>query len=68
MSILNRLRVGLASLAIGLDNGKSIKVTASFGIAEMAFDIPIKDTIDRADKALYEAKLNNRNQVCRWKD
>ena len=67
-TILNRLRIGLASLAIGLDNGKRINVTASFGVAKMGFGIAINDIIDRADKALYEAKLNSRNQVCIWKD
>jgi len=66
--ILNRLRTGFASLSIALGKGKYIKITASFGVAMVASDISINYTIDRADKALYEAKLSGRNQVCIWKD
>lgn len=39
------------------------KKTASFGIAECEDDDDIASIIDNADKALYKAKKNGRNQV-----
>lgn len=43
---------------------KKIKVTASFGVAELIDgDVEIKDLLDRADTALYQAKYNGRNLV-----
>jgi diguanylate cyclase len=61
--IVNRLRVGLASLPIDLDKENAVNITASFGIAKMVADIPMEDTIARADEALYAAKHGGRNQV-----
>jgi len=66
--ILNRLRTGLALLSIALNERECIKITASFGVAKMVSDISINDTIARADKALYAAKLGGRNQVSAWED
>lgn len=43
---------------------QTIKVTASFGVTEfLESDKQLKDLLDRADFALYEAKQNGRNQV-----
>ena len=45
-------------------SGATIKITASFGIAELNdYDQQIKEVLDRADTALYEAKRKGRNQV-----
>ncbi len=45
-------------------SGAKIKITASFGIAELHnSDTEIKEVLDRADVALYEAKSKGRNQV-----
>ena len=41
-----------------------IKVTVSVGVAQYRADEEIKETIHRADEALYEAKALGRNQVC----
>jgi diguanylate cyclase (GGDEF)-like protein len=44
---------------------ENLRVTVSIGIAQwIAADGSIEDTIDRADKALYEAKRSGRNRVC----
>ncbi|GLS91949.1 GGDEF domain-containing protein [Psychromonas marina] len=43
--------------------GSDLQVTASFGVAEMYPDESVKDFIERADKALYKAKAEGRNQV-----
>ena len=66
--ILNRLRTGLALLSIALGERERIKITASFGVTKMSSDMSINDTISRADKALYAAKLGGRNQVSTWED
>ena len=39
------------------------KVTASFGLAVLTDGDSLDDAMDRADKALYHAKQNGRNQV-----
>jgi len=39
------------------------KVTASFGVAILSDSDSLDDAMDRADKALYHAKHNGRNQV-----
>ncbi|MEE8463291.1 MAG: GGDEF domain-containing protein [Gammaproteobacteria bacterium] len=41
-----------------------IKVTVSVGVAQYRADEEIKETIHRADEALYQAKALGRNQVC----
>ena len=41
----------------------NLKITASFGVAEMRPTESITQFIERADKALYKAKSNGRNQV-----
>jgi diguanylate cyclase (GGDEF)-like protein len=43
--------------------GSNQKVTASFGLAILTETDSLDDAMDRADKALYHAKQNGRNQV-----
>lgn len=66
--IVNRLRVGLFSLPIDLDKDNPLNITASFGIAKMATNIPIYGNIDRADEALYAAKHGGRNQAIAYEE
>ena len=40
-----------------------VQITISFGISEFAQDETADEVFSRADKALYEAKDNGRNQV-----
>ena len=43
--------------------GKRVSITASFGITQYAQQDTADRMIDRADKALYQAKLAGRNRV-----
>lgn len=63
LSILNRIRTALESTEIDNGDGKTLKVTASFGAAEMNAEEELDATIEKADKALYAAKQGGRNRV-----
>ncbi len=61
----NRLRGDLEKLSI-IDNSSGDRInniTASFGVVEYKQGETIEAMIHRADKQLYEAKTNGRNQV-----
>ena len=66
--IVNRLRIGLFSLPIDLDNDKQVNIKASFGITKIATNIAIDDNITRADDALYVAKDSGRNQAVAYEE
>ncbi|CAO3410264.1 diguanylate cyclase [Azospirillum largimobile] len=63
-AIAERLRGGLAALAIPLPDGRRFQLTGSFGLTEIH---PLEDTVEsvlgRADQALYRAKALGRNRV-----
>jgi diguanylate cyclase (GGDEF)-like protein len=61
--VVERLRKGLAGLAIELPDGPLLRMTASFGIAPLAPDHSVRDSIEHADAAMYAAKEAGRNQV-----
>ncbi|MDR3176976.1 MAG: GGDEF domain-containing protein [Desulfovibrio sp.] len=69
LTISERLRSGVEAMEIKFD-GKLLKITASFGVAEifrkpdhMSFETYIADGIRRADANLYKAKEAGRNRV-----
>ncbi|OHC74470.1 MAG: hypothetical protein A3G18_11295 [Rhodospirillales bacterium RIFCSPLOWO2_12_FULL_58_28] len=66
LTVLDRLRVELAARVILPESGEELKVTCSFGVAEMSSGAAVKHTIERADQALYCAKDQGRNRVCGW--
>ena len=58
-----RLRASIAGREIGLDDGTTIRVTISTGVAPLAGEEESAPFIARADSALYTAKADGRNLV-----
>jgi len=64
LEVTDRMRAAIAAQSIRFDNaGHFLQVTASFGVAALAHSRSVEDSIDRADKAMYEAKTAGRNRV-----
>jgi diguanylate cyclase (GGDEF)-like protein len=57
-----RLRRAVAALTIPGPSG-ALQVTVSIGIAGLNLDDDLTSLLERADKALYQAKQGGRNQV-----
>jgi diguanylate cyclase (GGDEF)-like protein len=68
VAILNRLLDKLRATSINIGNGVEITVTSSFGVCEGGVDLSLMEIIDRADKALYQAKASGRSQVCLYSE
>jgi hypothetical protein len=63
--VAERLRHGIGKLQDGRE--KEAAITASIGIASFPEDGDLPDEIlQRADRALYEAKALGKNRVCCW--
>lgn len=60
--VAERLRVGLESLTIELEHGKSVNVTISVGVVD-ASTLSLEAALSKADDALYQAKAHGRNRV-----
>jgi diguanylate cyclase (GGDEF)-like protein len=61
--VIERIRAGLESLPIVAPDGRSMRVTASFGLVEMHPRKPVEDSIAVADEAMLLAKQNGRNRI-----
>jgi diguanylate cyclase (GGDEF)-like protein len=57
------LRASLAEAPL-VQDPKALTVTASIGVAMFTPGLTIDETIDRAERALYQAKHGGRNRVC----
>jgi diguanylate cyclase (GGDEF)-like protein len=61
--VAERICAELAALPVS-SNGQEIRFTVSIGVAEFEHEASdIKETLDRADAALYQAKAGGRNRV-----
>jgi diguanylate cyclase len=64
VGIVDRLRVAIGALQVDPGGGGSVlQITASFGVAAVNAELSVEESIDRADKALYQAKAAGRNRV-----
>lgn len=63
LAMAERLRMALAESRTPADDGASIAITASFGLALFNGDESVDAWLARADAALYRAKESGRNRV-----
>lgn len=63
--VAERLRGGIAANRLNHD-GHILQLTASFGLCALASEASVEEAIDRADKAMYQAKAAGRNRVVIW--
>lgn len=63
LMVLERLRADIAGLPVHLADGRTLHVTASFGLAESRLDLSLDMLVDQTDQALYEAKRTGRNRI-----
>lgn len=62
-TLVERIRQELEKEAVEMSNSHSVSFTVSAGIAAIDLENPtLKNSINQADKALYQAKENGRNQ------
>ncbi len=62
--VAERMRTHLSETPVELENGISLNITASFGVASMnEHDRDLDNVLERADEAMYHAKHEGRNQV-----
>jgi diguanylate cyclase (GGDEF)-like protein/PAS domain S-box-containing protein len=67
MEAAERLRAALAAAHVTLNGGLPLRSTASFGVTTLREkDTNIDTLLNQADQALYRAKNEGRNRVCRY--
>ena len=62
LRIAERIRMSISSLAFSNEKGR-LQVTTSSGCATLTMEDSMDSLVQRADKALYQAKHNGRNRV-----
>lgn len=67
-SVAERMRESLSGSGIGISDESSIRVTSSFGVAELAAGQSGDDLLRAADAALYRAKAEGKNRVVSTSD
>jgi diguanylate cyclase (GGDEF)-like protein len=67
MHLIERIRAGfgVAPFVVSAE-GETIHATTSFGVTVLDPDVPVEESIDRADKALLLAKEGGRNRAVSW--
>ncbi len=64
LSAAERLRGAIESLEITNTDGQRIPISGSIGLAQHDGSEPLEALVDRADRAMYAAKVGGRNRVC----
>lgn len=63
---VERIRLALASNRIEYGGKEPLLVTMSFGVVLLDPEVSVEQTIERADKAMYAAKIAGRNCTRTW--
>jgi len=65
LEVGERIRANLARTLVTY-NGRQIRISGSIGVAHRSVQDPcgVKELVQRADQAMYEAKRQGKNQVC----
>jgi two-component system cell cycle response regulator len=58
-----RVRSAMEAMSVEDDHGDLVPVTASFGVATLGREDDLDTLVDRADRAMYQAKTSGRNRV-----
>lgn len=69
MTLAERLRVQVEELAVPTGDGRTLKVTSSFGVATLDAEHPVEDVaslLRMSDDALYRAKAAGRNRCLHY--
>lgn len=67
--LAERIRITFQAMSTPIDERRTIRATASLGVADLAPDVhSAKQLLDRADRALYVAKREGRNRVVVFTD
>lgn len=64
--VVERVRQGLAATPIDYGGKSTLQITMSFGLAVLDPDVSVEQSIERADKAMYAAKMAGRNCTRIW--
>jgi len=64
--IVERIRSELGQIAHEADGRPPLRITVSLGLAPLDPDVPVEQSIDRADRALYAAKSAGRDCTVVW--
>ena len=65
-AVVDRLREGVGALRHACNGHDAFAVTVSIGLTTLDPGLPLQETVDRADKALYAAKSTGRNRSSVW--
>lgn len=66
--LLERLRKAIEGMVVELDDGSTIQVSVSVGIAQLEDGMNGGEMVRQADEALYASKQAGRNRVTCWGD
>ncbi|MEO7328428.1 MAG: diguanylate cyclase [Minicystis sp.] len=62
-SLADRIRAAIEAMVVTTQEGVSVPVTVSIGVATRDAGEPLDALVERADRAMYEAKAGGRNRV-----